>query len=78
MRRKGTVTMSLREINRCGILKQVKDGTLKQTEAAKVMGISERQIRRLIKAYREHGPDGIVNGLRGKPGNRSLTLQLRE
>lgn len=78
MREKGTVTMSLQEINRCGILKQIEDGILKQAEAAKVMGVSERQTRRLVKTYRERGPDGIVNGLRGKPGNHSLALELRE
>lgn len=77
MREKGTVTMSLQEINRCGILKQIEDGVLKQTDAARVMGITDRQTRRLMKAYRERGPDGIIHRLRGKTSNRSLKPELK-
>lgn len=77
MREKGTITMSLKEINRHGILKQVTDGLLKQCEASRVMGVSDRHVRRLVKAYRERGPDGIAHGLRGRPGNRSISQGIK-
>lgn len=66
------VTMSRKELNQVELFAQLKvGGVTKKTVAAK-LGLSLRQVKRKWKAYRERGPAGLVHGLRGKPGNRSV------
>ena len=43
----GLVTMSTREFDRLEILRRVVERSLTQTKAAELMGLSERQVRRL-------------------------------
>ena len=35
-----------------------------------LLGLSTRQVRRLLTAYREHGPPALVSKKRGQPSNR--------
>jgi transposase len=48
------------------------------TEAAPLLGVSERQARRLLSAYRSAGPRGIVHGNRGRRPARAIPDDLRE
>jgi len=50
---------------------------LTQKVAASMLGLSERQVRRLIKAIREKGDRGIVHGSRARPSNRRLPDKMR-
>ncbi|MBU2459686.1 ISNCY family transposase [Patescibacteria group bacterium] len=61
--------MSVKEVNRVSILDQLKRKAMKQKKAAHVLGISVRQIRRLLKTYRREGTRGLVHKLRGIPSN---------
>ena len=63
-------TMSSREINRLEIIQKSEAKLLKRKEVARQLGISTRQVLRLIKAYRAHGPSGLISSRRGKPSNR--------
>ena len=38
--------------------------------AAQVLGLTERQVWRLLKAYRLRGADGLISRKRGRPSNR--------
>lgn len=70
--------MSQQEINRVSVLKQIELKQLTQVAAAKVMGLSDRQTRRLMVAYRARGSSGIVHGLRGQPSNHQLKPELAD
>ena len=50
--------MSEKDLKRFKILTEVRDGKLKQSKAAKILGITPRQIRRLLCALRARGPKG--------------------
>ena len=52
------VTMSMKELTRLEIIQRVDSRILKQGKAAKLLGLSTRQIRRLIKEYRKNGASG--------------------
>ncbi len=65
------VRMSVKEINRVSMLDQVQHKTIKQKRAAQLMGISVRQVRRLVKAYRRDGARGLIHKLRGVPSNNT-------
>jgi len=68
----GLVTMSKKELMRVEVMKQLKDRRMSQGEAAQILGVSPRQIRRLLRSYREHKEDGVISKRRGKPSNNRL------
>lgn len=70
--------MSAKEINRVNILQQVQGKQLTQIAAAKILRISDRQLRRLIIRYRNNGAAGITHGSRGSPSNHQLPDSLKE
>jgi transposase len=65
----GTLLMSESERHRLAVFSQVKLRQISVAKAGRVLGISERQARRLWKRFREKGDSGLVHGLRGRPGN---------
>jgi transposase len=64
--------MSNREITRLEVMQRLKEKRLKQKEAAGMLGISVRQVKRLYRSYREKGAQGLVSKRRGKPSNHRL------
>src|SRR4030043_2263529 len=64
--------MSNREITRLEIMQRLKEKRLTQKEAAGMLGISTRQVKRLWRAYRKKGAEGLVSKRRGKPSNNRL------
>ena len=55
--KEGLYTMN--EIKRISIIQSVIDKKRIQKEAAKALNISDRQIRKIVKRFKEEGPDGI-------------------
>ena len=64
--------MSERELSRLEIVQRVKRKSLKQREAAEQLGLTERQVKRLCKRYREGGAAGLISKRRGRPSNNRL------
>lgn len=72
------LTMSHRDIDRLRVISNVLDKKLTQIEAASVLGVSDRQVRRLCVDVRNHGHLGILHGLKGRPSNNQLDTELLE
>jgi transposase len=51
---------------------------LTQAQAAEQLGLTERQVRRLVAAYRRDGDVALVHRARGRPSNRRLGEDLRD
>ena len=68
------LTMSDKEITRLEVMQRLKDKRLTQKEAARMLGISIRQVKQLWRLYRKKGAKGIVSGRRGKPQHRNKLL----
>jgi len=66
------LAMSAKELGRLEVIQRVKEKRLKQKEASKMLGVSIRQVKRLLRAYREKGAAGLVSKQRGKPSNYQL------
>lgn len=66
---KGLIAMSTREVERITVVKQIASKQIKQKEGAKLLKLTPRQIRRLLKAYGEYGAEGLVSKRRGKRGS---------
>ena len=69
--------MSSKERVRLDAMQRVQRGEQTVVAAARLMGVSLRQARRLWKRYRAHGAGGLVHRLRGRAGNRRLDEDLR-
>lgn len=66
------LTMSKKELTRLEVMQRLKEKRLTQKEAARLLGLSERQIKRLWRAYRKAGAKGLVSGRRGKASNNRM------
>ena len=78
MSRKDIIMLSQRELKRLHVIKRVFEGVMKQVEAAEMLSLSDRQIRRLIKKVRLEGDAGIAHKSRGEPSSRRLPVKIRE
>jgi transposase len=73
-----SITMTVREQRRTQLLTRVLEGAITLQEAARVMGLSVRQARRLKGALVETGPSGLAHGNRGKPSPQRTPEATRE
>jgi transposase len=64
--------MSQRELTRLEVMQRVKRKTLKQRQAAELLSLSVRQVKRLCKAYQSSGAAGLISKRRGRPSNNQL------
>ena len=69
--------MSYEELDRVSVIQRVLDKRLTQREAARVLGLTSRQVRRLCRACERDGPAGLASKRRGRPSNRRLPEELR-
>jgi hypothetical protein len=78
MVRQPTVSFSMRELDRLKCIQQVIDGDLKPGRAAERLGMTVRQVERLVLRYRAEGPIGLISRHRNRPGNRGLKTALAD
>ena len=64
--------MSRKERDRLKVVEAVREKRLKQGEAAKQLGLSVRQVKRLVRGHREEGAAALVSKRRGQPSNRCI------
>ncbi len=67
----GRIAMSDREIDRLLIIEKVVGRRIKQIDGARQLGISKRQMIRLVKTYRKEGASGLISKHQGQRSNRS-------
>ncbi|HET6843876.1 MAG TPA: ISNCY family transposase [Candidatus Angelobacter sp.] len=63
--------MSRKELDRAGVMSRVESEDLKLGDAARLMGVSYRQAKRIRGKYREHGAVGLRHGNAGKQSHRA-------
>jgi len=72
------ITMSKKELTRLEVMQKIEEKGLKQKEAAEMLGISERHVRRLLYVYRQTGESGLISKRRGKPGNNRMKPEIKQ
>ena len=70
--------MSLPEVKKYDIIKKVISQELNGSQAAGLLNLTTRQIRRLKKKVDQNGIKALLHGNRGKPGNRRLPAKERK
>jgi transposase len=64
--------MSQPELSRLEVIQRVKRKTLRQRQAAELLSVSVRQVKRLCKAYQAGGAAALISRQRGRPSNNRL------
>lgn len=72
------MSISSKELKRLEVLTDVKERHLKQSKGARILGISPRQFRRLLRRFRAEGPKGVISKKVGARGNRGLSLEKKD
>ena len=67
-----SITMSKIELSKLEVMQRISEKRINQKEAASILNLSLRQIKRLWKAYQKEGAKGIVSKRRGKVSNNRL------
>src|SRR5687768_1559319 len=69
---KDRIEMGQRERDVLKVMSLVLKGERTQSEAARLLGRSVRQVRRLQRRLEHEGDGAAVHGLRGRPSNRAM------
>lgn len=75
---KGDISMSIREVERITVMNSLLAKRIKQKHTSCQLGISVRQIQRLVKRYKRDGAKGLIHKNRGRVSNRLLPEEKRE
>ncbi len=78
MNRKDILTMSQKDIKRLHIIQKVVEKSLRQVEAARILKLSDRQVRRIQRRVEEHGANGIKHGSCGKRSRNATDEKFKE
>jgi transposase len=75
---KDRVTLTTREQKRVLVLQRMERGEMTAAEAATVLAVSVRQVRRLLAAYRQQGVAALAHGNRGRTPGHTIRPQIRQ
>ena len=70
--------MSAKELSRLEVMQKLSEKRMSQKEAGAILHVSTRQIKRLLKTYRQKGAAGLVSKHRGKKGNNRLAESVKK
>lgn len=72
------LTMSKKELTRLEVMERLEKKTMKQREAAQLLGMSIRHVKRLLRAYRLGGAAGLITKRRGRPSNNRISEEVEQ
>jgi hypothetical protein len=70
--------MTQAERDRLVALKKAKKKLITQKQAAEEIGVTERQVRRLLRKLRRKGDRAVIHELRGRASNRRLPVEMEQ
>jgi len=75
---KGQLLMTQTDRDRLVTLRKAKKKVITQREAAEELGLSVRQVKRLLYALKKRGDKAVIHGLRGRPSNRRMEASVEK
>ena len=72
------IKMSKKEILRLEILKSIIQNKTKYIKAAQMLGVSKRQLIRIVARYNKEGPEGILHKSRGRESSKKLPSEIKK
>jgi len=75
---KDIITMSQQELKRLHIIHKILDKRVKQIEAVDLLGLCERQVRRIVKRVKQEGETGIIHKSRGNRSHNKIPEKTKQ
>jgi len=72
------IILTAKEQEKLNIINATREKKITNGQAAKMLGISIRQIKRLKKSIRAHGETAVIHRLRGKPSNHHIAQNIKD
>jgi transposase/transposase-like protein len=72
------VELTMNEQIKYEVIKKVSEGLMRKTKAEVTLGLSRRQIDRLIASYRQNGKETFKHKNRGRASSRATDSELKE
>jgi len=76
--REDMVMASQEELKRLHMIRKVQERLIRQVEAGEILGLSSRQVRRIVKRVRVEGDRGVIHRSRGRRSNRAFSDLVKE
>ena len=73
----GQLLMNQVERDRLVTLRKAKKKLITQREAAEELGVTVRQVKRLLVALKKRGDKAVIHGLRGVPSQRKIEEKVQ-
>lgn len=64
--------MSIRQLNHLDVLRRVERSEITQVDAAELLHVTDRTVRRQVVELTKLGPSSLQHGLKGRPSNNSI------
>jgi DNA-binding Lrp family transcriptional regulator len=74
----GQLEMKPKDRDRLVALRKAKKRLITQRQAAEELGLSVRQVKRLLRSLKKHGDKAVIHGLRGKPSNQRIEKSVEQ
>jgi transposase len=69
--------MSAKELTRLEVMQRLTQKRMSQKEAGRMLHMSTRQVKRLLKRYRQDGAAGLMSKHRGRKANNRLSEEVK-
>ncbi len=77
MAREDIIMLDVEELRRLKVIHVVLGKKMNQVEAGDLLGLTDRQVRRIAGRVKQEGDKGICHRARGKRSNRSIAEEIR-
>src|SRR5271169_1019381 len=74
----GQLLMTQADRDRLVTLRKAQKKLITQRQAAEELGLSVRQVKRLLYALKKRGDKAVIHGLRGRPSNRRMEASVEK
>ncbi|MCX5679838.1 MAG: ISNCY family transposase [Candidatus Omnitrophica bacterium] len=74
---KDIIMTTQEELKKLHVVRKAMENSITQNQAAEILDLSDRQVRRIAVRIRLEGDEGIIHRLRGKSSNRTLPGKRR-
>ena len=75
---KDILMVKAKELKRLEVIRKVLEKGINQQEAAEVLRLSDRQIRRIVKRVGKEGERGVIHRLRGEPSCHRVKERIKD
>jgi hypothetical protein len=78
MAREDIFKMSHKDLKRLHIIHKILDKSLTQIQASDILGLCDRQIRRIVTRVKDKGDEAIIHRMCGKPSHNATSQKIKD